>query len=434
MEDVNQGSVPINLIKGAFLLLVACIPTAFIMLATPKSGINSTPRYIWPVVVVAIGKRIFEMIADTGTSFVINGVIMGWVVLVLIQCCNVLIVRKLDSDELVKGGIFRLSDGFIDKFYFTMRLLFNLRNVGNPWEVKRLHKFPSYYKGPKPSRSAYITRQVLIMAWQYLLLDIIYMSSLETPPEDAQRLFGPGTEFNYLNATAEQWGGRVAVGPAAGLAPARVSIDIPYRGFSILSVLLGLTSTDQWPPLFGSMWDAYTIRGFWNTFWHQDCLWPMKSLSNYICRDLLGLPRPSFIERYLNILIVFIASGAMHLTIDLFSYKPPSKAPTLAFFGSMALAIMLEDGVQDLCRRITGVDTRKKDVKVPLWHRLVGYVWVTTWMTLTAPWYLAHAAQLPAETKWLVPFSLVSQIGLPAAGALLGVSGLILKYAIGGEV
>ncbi|KAL2692384.1 hypothetical protein Neosp_002791 [[Neocosmospora] mangrovei] len=345
------------------------------MLATPKSGINSTPRYIWPVVVVAIGKRIFEMIADTGTSFVINGVIMGWVVLVLIQCCNVLIVRKLDSDELV-----------------------------------------------------------LIMAWQYLLLDIIYMSSLETPPEDAQRLFGPGTEFNYLNATAEQWGGRVAVGPVAGLAPARVSIDIPYRGFSILSVLLGLTSTDQWPPLFGSMWDAYTIRGFWNTFWHQDCLWPMKSLSNYICRDLLGLPRPSFIERYLNILIVFMASGAMHLTIDLFSYKPPSKAPTLAFFGSMALAIMLEDGVQELCRRITGVDTRKKDVKVPLWHRLVGYVWVTTWMTLTAPWYLAHAAQLPAETKWLVPFSLVSQIGLPAAGALLGVSGLILKYAIGGEV
>lgn len=263
MEDFNQGSVPVNLIKGSFLLLGACIPTAFIMLATPKSGINSTPRYVWPVVVVAIGKRLFQMIADTGTSFVINGVIMGWVVLVLIQCCNVLLIRKLDSDELVKSNIFRLSDGFLDKFYLTMRLLFNLRNVGNQWEVKRLHKFPRYYKGPKPSRSAYITRQVLIMAWQYLLLDIIYMSSLETPPEDAQRLFGPGTEFNYLNATAEQWGGRVAVGPVAGLAPARVSIDIPYRGFSILSVLLGITSTDQWPPLFGSMWDAYTIRGFW---------------------------------------------------------------------------------------------------------------------------------------------------------------------------
>ncbi|KAM0426425.1 hypothetical protein ACHAPT_008472 [Fusarium lateritium] len=124
----------------------------------------------------------------------------------------------------------------------------------------------------------------------------------------------------------------------------------------------------------------------------------------------------------------------MHLTIDLFSYKPPSKAPTLAFFGSFVIAIMLEDGVQELNRRITGVDTRKKDVKVPLWHRLVGYLWVTVWMTLTAPWYLSHAAQLPAETKWLVPFSLVSQIGLPAAGALLGVSGLVLKYAIGGEV
>ncbi|KAM0426424.1 hypothetical protein ACHAPT_008471 [Fusarium lateritium] len=263
MEPLNQVSVPIGLAKGALLLLGACIPSAFIIIATPKSGINSTPRYVWPVVVAAIGKQLFQMVSDIGTSFVINGVIMGWAVLVLMQCCNFLAILKLDADELVRGKIFRLSDGFLDKFYLTTCLLFNLRNVGNPWQVKRVNRFPRFYKGPKPTRSAYITRQLLIMAWQYLLLDIIYMSSLETPPEDAQRLFGPGTEFNYLNATAEQWGGRVAVGPVAGLAPARVSIDIPYRGFSILSVLLGLTSTDQWPPLFGSMWDAYTIRGFW---------------------------------------------------------------------------------------------------------------------------------------------------------------------------
>ncbi|KAJ0331933.1 hypothetical protein COL922a_011708 [Colletotrichum nupharicola] len=276
----------------------------------------------------------------------------------------------------MKGNIYESSDGLIRKLYGVVGLMFNLRGIGTPWQISRINASPQslekHTENGKLRKGPWVMRQMQVLFWQYLFLDFPYLSSLDTSPEDAEKLFGTGKEFLYINANGEQWGARVA-----------------------------------------------------------HCRWFLTSVSNYLCRDLLRLPRPSRLERYFNIALVFMGSGLVHVMLDMFCWQPPLKAPTLAFFGSFAMAIMIEDGVQEVWRRISGEEDSKI---VPLWHKIVGYIWVSTWLTVTSPWYLYHAVRQPVQVKWLVPFSILNMMGPVAGNVLLFGGGLVLKYTIGGQI
>ncbi|OBS24845.1 hypothetical protein FPOA_05382 [Fusarium poae] len=422
-------------------LLAVCTYAALIIISTPKTGPASLVRYSSPAIVLTVGKQLFREASRVSGSSGHRSLTLALTALFILQCCNFLVLTRLDADDLAKKNVFRASDNAVYKVYRVVCLIFNVRGIGTPWQAKHLSGFPRFYQHEKrcePTAIWFIFRQSLILAWQCLLLDIIYTSSLSTPKEDTQRLFGPGTEYMYLDATAEQWMGRCFVGIIAWVIPGRVSIDLPYRAISLVSVLFGFTSPQQWPPLFGSIWDAYTIRGFWSTFWHQYCRWALTSISNFICRDFLRLPRPSIVERYLNISVVFVGSAVVHMAIDSFCWGPPTKPkpmlPALAFFGSFVVGIIIEDTVQALCRRITGAKKQDGDDGVPVWHKLVGYIWVSFWFIITSSWYLYHNTRLPPDDTWMVPVSVVDTIGMDSAKKALLVSGLILRFAVGIEV
>ncbi|KAF4830797.1 Acetyltransferase TRI7 [Colletotrichum tropicale] len=420
MAPLDREPPAISCVKAALLFLGVCVPSAVILISTPKSGPSSVTRYAWIAVVPFIARHLLVQLSGITTSYVLNTVAMGQLCLVLLQSCNFLVVTRLDTDHFVKGNIYRPSDGLVHKLRGVIGLMFNLRGIGTPWQISRINPAPQsldkHTENGKLRKGPWVARQLQIIFWQYLFLDFTYLSSLDTSPEDAEKLFGPGKEFLYINANAEQWGARVAVGLISWLAPARVTMDIVYRVLSVVSVLGGMASPEDWPPLFGSIWDAYTIRAFW---------------SNYICRDLLRLLRPSRLERYLNIALVFMGSGLVHVMLDTFCWEPSLKAPTLAFFGSFAVAIMIEDGVQEVWRRFAGVEDSKK---VRLLHKIVGYFWVSTWLTVTSPWYLYHAVRQPVDVKWLVPFSILGMMGPVAGNVLLFGGGLVLKYTIGGQI
>jgi hypothetical protein len=40
-------------------------------------------------------------------------------------------------------------------------------------------------------------------------------------------------------------------------------LELSYTGVSILAVGLNLTKVESWRPMFGSIWDLYTVRKFW---------------------------------------------------------------------------------------------------------------------------------------------------------------------------
>lgn len=267
IAPLDRESPAISYAKAALLLLGVCVPSALILISTPKSGPSSVIRYAWIAVVPFIARHLLVQLSGITTSYVLNTVAMGQLCLVLLQSCNFLVLTRLDTGDFVKGNIYQPSDGLVHKLRGVIGLMFNLRGIGTPWQISRINAAPQrldkHTENGKLRKGPWVARQLQIIFWQYLFLDFTYLSSLDTSPEDAEKLFGPGKEFLYINANAEQWGARVAVGLISWLAPARVTMDIVYRVLSVVSVLGGMASPEDWPPLFGSIWDAYTIRAFW---------------------------------------------------------------------------------------------------------------------------------------------------------------------------
>lgn len=99
-------------------------------------------------------------------------------------------------------------------------------------------------------------------------------------------------------------------------------------------------------------------------------------MSNFIARDVLRLTRPSFTERYTNIFLVFLLSALLHTTIDSIQGIPLEYSSSIPFFLSMVLAIMVEDSVQALWKRLQSTPepngSSSGDKTPPFWKRAVG--------------------------------------------------------------
>jgi hypothetical protein len=55
----------------------------------------------------------------------------------------------------------------------------------------------------------------------------------------------------------------------------------------------------------------------------------------------------------------------------------------IQFFCNQALGIMIEDGVQELYRRISGKSNDSVDT--PLWAKIMGYLWVVAFLSWSTP-------------------------------------------------
>lgn len=160
-------------------------------------------------------------------------------------------------------------------------------------------------------------------------------------------------------------------------------------------------------------------------FWHQTLRVTLTTVSNFITRKVLRLPRPSITERYTNILLVFTGSGLVHIEHGhIFGVYNP--LGTMMFFQFQAVGIMIEDGVQELWRRYSGPSS---DKSFPVWQRLVGLFWVMVVFAISSPWYLYQDALSHTENWWVIPYSFVDRFGAPTIGALIGV-GTIMNWIL----
>jgi hypothetical protein len=110
---------------------------------------------------------------------------------------------------------------------------------------------------------AFLARQLAVLSWQYLTLDFVFFLPTLQSAEELQHLYGKGLEYRYLDLTTEQWVARVSSSLLTWLLVTRILVDGWHRTLSIIFVGSGFLRPDAWPPLFGSVWDAYTLRKFW---------------------------------------------------------------------------------------------------------------------------------------------------------------------------
>lgn len=135
----------------------------------------------------------------------------------------------------------------------------------------------------------------------------------------------------------------------------------------------------------------------------------------------LRQPKGTVIARYLNILFPFFISGILHTILDVCGGVPAAETGAYMFFVLQAFAIMFEDGVEELYRRLgftrmtkdsgpaQGGERQFNGTKPFLWQKLIGYGWVALFMVWTTPgWSYANIRNADPTVNYLLPFSLVT--------------------------
>ena len=214
-------------------------------------------------------------------------------------------------------------------------------------------------------------------------------------------------------------------------------VQVCYSALSLLAVSAGVSRPEVERPVFGSVAEAYTLRGFWGRAWHQFLRSRLTSIADWVTYDLLALPRSSgksskgegrngkakalimkLGSRYTHVLVCFLVSGIAHQFHDVALGMRWGESGAVVFFVLMAVGIMVEDAVQCVWYDVLlSVRDRRNtqqgpEVRGALWARIIGFLWVVFWLSVSTPWY-AYPTMSRNEgglKDQIVPFSVVGWI------------------------
>lgn len=178
-----------------------------------------------------------------------------------IHCLNLLFITKVDKRDL---GIPKHSK-CLKQMLAALPLILSVRGVGTPWQVKNTFRYPLMpVSWPiKSNRITFSIRQTAICAWQYLLLDILQAMTWSADLATQEVVYSSATVILPLTSWGTSPLVQVVLDSIYMGVLFKVYMDIWYRCASVIFVSLQVTSTDDWPALFGSLWDMHCLRDFW---------------------------------------------------------------------------------------------------------------------------------------------------------------------------
>lgn len=240
------------------------IPT-LLLLTTPKSSLY---RYISLPCTIYLASQ--PITPQTGTSPT-RCMAVAMSIVAALQATNLLLLNQLDDNDLRRENQNQTSQAqralcLADRPWAAFKALSQTRAVNTPRQVKNVPPQPVYYcyshscsRGGKSvvPRGMFLKRQIAIFVWQLLACDAL--QSL------ARRRDGSRAGFEHIDwfIPFDRWVGRALENLLTWFVVARLLIDAHYRLASVVFVGLGLDVPSNWPPAFGRMRDAYTIRTFW---------------------------------------------------------------------------------------------------------------------------------------------------------------------------
>jgi hypothetical protein len=178
--------------------------------------------------------------------------------------------KRFVSDSETNGSAtkkeMRKPPGPISPFW--ARLLFGFdaatsrRHLNTPYEVKNCRHFSATDKSYVPSRSKFILGALGSFVACYLFIDI---NDANAQSDQDTSFFTPDKVpfFSRLGEIKpEELVVRFII-PLIIWATSYSMIQMTYDLMSIVAVSLRITNVESWRPIFGSIWDAYTVRKFW---------------------------------------------------------------------------------------------------------------------------------------------------------------------------
>ncbi|KAF9050469.1 membrane bound O-acyl transferase family-domain-containing protein [Panaeolus papilionaceus] len=242
------------------------------------------------------------------------------------------------------------------RVYWALKIFFNPRGINYAHEA--VAHTPA--RPTETTKRAFVLRQlkrqlVWTAVWEFCILANLYnpyVRRLVDPKdiEGLQKLWRVGAVTYWLSIP--------------------YSMETSYRIMSIVAVVGGWSEPRNWPDLFGSFLEAYTVRRLWSNVWHQTFRRVLKAHAEFTASKL-GLPRKGRASQIFKLFFVFALSGILHWSGDLMGTGVFYYTQTLVMFLLQPFAIMFEDLVISLFRKFGFKKTR--------WTKAIGLVWVFLW-------------------------------------------------------
>lgn len=159
-------------------------------------------------------------------------------------------------------------------------------------------------------------------------------------------------------------------------------LDAADDALAIISVvILRLDRPEDWPPLFGSLSEAYSIRRFWGKFWHRLVVRPYSKFGKLFSRRIVGLRPHSEADRILVFFTVFCLSGVAHAFVAWWelgqcAYWTRDIAWFGGNFGAGAFEMIVVRLLRSLALRMCWAKPWRQMSETPFFAKAVGFAWV----------------------------------------------------------
>ncbi|VUC24039.1 unnamed protein product [Clonostachys rosea] len=274
---------------------------------------------------------------------------------------ELILFSRADKSELGDPSN-RPPRGVAGAWLQALALIFNPRRIGTKWEVKGISN-----RSKAQGRFGFAFRSLVKALIASTVIDVI----LRLPPKPEPHLLEPGKEtlYTFWNLSAEDIIFRFMV-VLMFTTITCLTVVCMYYFAAAVTVAIGINKLESWPPIFGSLRNAYTIRGLWGRTWHQVLRRVVVAFGDFTSDRILCIPRGTLLSRLSRLFFPFFMSGTLHYIMEL---KDDGLAQgrfgVLIFFLLQPLGILFEEVVQHTC---SGLLPRTV-------QRTIGYIWVGAW-------------------------------------------------------
>ncbi|KAI1465989.1 membrane bound O-acyl transferase family-domain-containing protein [Daldinia caldariorum] len=155
-------------------------------------------------------------------------------------------------------------------------------------------------------------------------------------------------------------------------------------------VVLRFDGPADWPPLFGSPAEAWTVRRFWGRFWHRIASPTFRVYAEAFSQHILKLEPGSAVEKVVVAFEIFLSSGLIH-AVTAWKVGQGEGRRDLLFFCAYYFVIGGEILASKLFGNLvkgTRYEVLLKDSRVCAVGKALGFVWVFAWFFWSTPRWL----------------------------------------------
>ncbi|KAL4957100.1 membrane bound O-acyl transferase family-domain-containing protein [Aspergillus filifer] len=280
------------------------------------------------------------------------------------------------KDKATKMG--EREEGLFRKIVFALVLPYNLRRINTPWQISRVPRFDEKNPAYVPSRSSFLLQSLvkLVIAGAFIAL-------LPLDPENpllvkaVSKLDQSTSVLFYRNYDAYSILLQAGFTLSFGIVT-RASIVSGYTVGAIFAVLFG-SDPAEWPPVAGSLCEAWSLERLWGRSWHQTLRRPLTSNATFLS-STLGISPTSLPAHWIRVVIAFLGSGLVHALMDIGFGVERKKTGALWFFGLQIVLFAVEGMLKTILTPAANTLGLRKCVR-----KGFGYIWVAGCLLWSAP-------------------------------------------------